>query len=384
MDDLRERVEAVEQALTDGDGDLTALAAGAASPDRIDSLEAELGTLQEDVAELEAATQALRGYVGSVRSVNESVEERADAALAAVEALFGLFDGPEKTTVRSAAQVLAVAGDAGFEEANIRAGDGLHRDVTNAAWWLEQSMKQVLARHGLGPEAVRNRTVESALDRWETPAARAAALANGSAGAAVYAEAIDRWPDALDSTRERELLAIDLESAAHRARSVDAYQPRESVVREAATSIRGMLGSAGRASSDGLQSLSAERIAEMAARLPGGVPVLPAPGFWYAMVNAWHVQVRGSYVRFVVSVPRGAPDRLPADLQYVRENRRVRLDADGDGTAELLGRNRRITFAAETVVGVAVPPKPRGVGDVGERDEQSPGWPTPGPVDRGN
>lgn len=302
----------------------------------------------------------------------------------AVEALFGLFDGPEKTTVRSAAQVLAVAADAGFAEANMRAGDGLHRDVTKAAWWLEQSVKRVLARRGLGPGAVRNRTVETALDRWDTPAARAAALANGSAAAAVHAETIDRWPDTLDSTLERELLAIDLESAALRARSVDAFQPRESVVRETATSIRRVLGTAGREGSDGLQSLSAERTAEVAARLPGGVPVLPAPGFWYAMVNAWHVQVRGSYVRFVVSVPRGAPDRLPADLQYVRENRRVRLNVDGDGTAELLGRNRRITFAVETVVGVAVPPKPRGIGDVGERDERSPGWPTPGPVDRGN
>lgn len=301
----------------------------------------------------------------------------------AVEALFGLFDGPKKTSVRSAAQVLAVAGDAGFVEANMRSGDGLHRDVTKAAWWLEQSVKRVLARHGLEPEAARNRTIETALDRWDTPAAQAAALANGSAGAAVHAEAIDRWPDALDSTLERELLAIDLENAALRARSEDAFQPRERVVREAATSIRRALGTAGRAGSDRLQSLSAERAAEVAARLPGGVPVLPAPGFWYAMVNAWHVQVRGSYVRFVVSVPRGAPDRLPADLQYVRENRRIRLDVDEDGTAELLGRNHRITFAAETVVGVAVPPKPRGVGDAGERDERSPGWPTPGPVDRG-
>jgi len=301
----------------------------------------------------------------------------------AVEALFGLLDGPEKTSLRSAARVLAVAGEAGVATRS-GPGNGLHRDVTSGAWWLEQSVKRVLARHGLGPGTARNRTVERALDRWETPAARAAALANGSAAAAVHAEAIDRWPDALESQLDRELLAIDLESAALRARSVDAFQPREAVVQRAATSIRRALGTAGREGSDRLQSLAADRAAEIAARLPGGVPVLPAPGFWYAMVNAWHVQVRGSYVRFVVSVPRGAPDRLPADLRYVRENRRVRLDVDGDGTGELLGRNRRITFGAETVVGVAVPPKPRGVGDVGERDERSPGWPTPGPVDRGN
>lgn len=87
MDDLRERVEAVERALTDGDGDLAALAEGAATAERVESLAADVEALGEDVAELEAATQALRGYVGSVRSVNESVEQRADAAVAAVETL---------------------------------------------------------------------------------------------------------------------------------------------------------------------------------------------------------------------------------------------------------------------------------------------------------
>lgn len=109
MDDLRERVEAVERALTDGDGDLTALAAGAASADRIDSLEAELGELQEDVAELEAATQALRGYVGSVRSVNESVEERADAALAAVESLEDRLPDEPKSGIPSGESPSAAA-----------------------------------------------------------------------------------------------------------------------------------------------------------------------------------------------------------------------------------------------------------------------------------
>lgn len=87
MDELRARVEAVERALTDGEGDLTALAEGAARADRVEALADDVEALQDDVAELEAATQALRGYVGNVRSVNESVEERADGALAAVESL---------------------------------------------------------------------------------------------------------------------------------------------------------------------------------------------------------------------------------------------------------------------------------------------------------
>lgn len=106
MDDLRERVEAVERALTDGDGDLSALAEGAATAERVAELEATVEDLRDDVAELDAATQALRGYVGSVRSVNEDVERRAEAAVAAVDSLeerlstleAGRMGGPDGST----------------------------------------------------------------------------------------------------------------------------------------------------------------------------------------------------------------------------------------------------------------------------------------------
>lgn len=87
MEDLRERVEAVERALTEGESDLTALAEGAARAERVDALAADVEALQNDVTELRTATQALRGYVGNIRSVNESVEERADGALAVAESL---------------------------------------------------------------------------------------------------------------------------------------------------------------------------------------------------------------------------------------------------------------------------------------------------------
>ena len=98
MDDLRERVEAVERAVTDGEGELTALADGAARAERVATLEDDLETLQADLAEVEAATQALRGYVGNVRSANESVEARADSAVAAVEALEERVDALETQT----------------------------------------------------------------------------------------------------------------------------------------------------------------------------------------------------------------------------------------------------------------------------------------------
>lgn len=56
---------------------------------RLESVETTVTELRETVAELEAATQALRGYVGSVRAVNRTVERRAEAALAAVARLDG-------------------------------------------------------------------------------------------------------------------------------------------------------------------------------------------------------------------------------------------------------------------------------------------------------
>lgn len=52
--------------------------------------------LEDRVAELEAAVEALRGYAGSVRAVNDRVEERADAAVATVESLQDRVDDVER------------------------------------------------------------------------------------------------------------------------------------------------------------------------------------------------------------------------------------------------------------------------------------------------
>lgn len=85
--DLERRLQAVERALTDGEDDVAGLADAATLTDRVEDHDERLATLEERVDDLDAATQAVRGYVGSVRSVNEDVERRADAALAAVERL---------------------------------------------------------------------------------------------------------------------------------------------------------------------------------------------------------------------------------------------------------------------------------------------------------
>lgn len=101
---LQRRLRAVERSLTHGDHDVDSLRAAGDQANRIDELAARLDEAEDRIAELEASTQALRGYVGNVRSVNDDVEQRADAALAAVERLESRFDdgaGPEAGFVES-------------------------------------------------------------------------------------------------------------------------------------------------------------------------------------------------------------------------------------------------------------------------------------------
>jgi len=82
---IEKRLAAVERALTDGDHDLTALSEAGDVAARVDRLEAAVEEYDDRIAELEAGTQALRGYVGSVRAVNEDVRQRADRALELAE-----------------------------------------------------------------------------------------------------------------------------------------------------------------------------------------------------------------------------------------------------------------------------------------------------------
>jgi ABC-type transporter Mla subunit MlaD len=96
---IEERLSAVERALTDGDQQLSEFAAAAGTTERLNDLDADIEALDDRVAELEAATQALRGYVGHVRAVNEEVEQRADLALETAEA--ATTDATETESTRS-------------------------------------------------------------------------------------------------------------------------------------------------------------------------------------------------------------------------------------------------------------------------------------------
>ncbi|MFC6862128.1 hypothetical protein ACFQGE_01485 [Halomicroarcula sp. GCM10025817] len=87
LETLAERVRTVERAVTDGESEFPDATGLAEFETRIGALEDRVADIDDQTTELEAATQALRGYVGNVRSVNEDVEQRADAALAATDRL---------------------------------------------------------------------------------------------------------------------------------------------------------------------------------------------------------------------------------------------------------------------------------------------------------
>lgn len=96
---LAERVAAVERALVDDEVTVEGLDELATIERQIEDLQAHLEDLDDRVAELEAASQALRGYVGGVRAVNDDVERRADAALAKVESLERRFEREPVLTI---------------------------------------------------------------------------------------------------------------------------------------------------------------------------------------------------------------------------------------------------------------------------------------------
>ncbi|KAA9396827.1 hypothetical protein Har1130_03165 [Haloarcula sp. CBA1130] len=87
IETLAERLRTVERAVTDGTTEFPEVTELAELESRMDTVEQRIDGIDERTAELEAATQALRGYVGNVRAVNEDVEQRADAALAATDRL---------------------------------------------------------------------------------------------------------------------------------------------------------------------------------------------------------------------------------------------------------------------------------------------------------
>jgi hypothetical protein len=114
------------------------------------------------------------------------------------------------------------------------------------------------------------------------------------------------------------------------------------------------------------------------ARVPAGLPLLPLPGYWYATVNAWDINVGGEYARFEATANIGTPETVTA-TNYVRENQTVEYEIAGE--RRTLGTVDPISFQGRSLLVVVTP---QGVG-VGDRDDVNPEcsqqFPIVGPIE---
>lgn len=257
----------------------------------------------------------------------------------------------------------------------VRSRDPLQRGVAGALDEVEGALRDGVreATVPLGPTD-RRVAVSAGMGAWETVDGRALAAVNGSLAGAVAA-AVDRRAGLGPTARD--VLEVRLRVALADVRATARVRVAERAVSRVPPTVRAeATAAAGNLTQQAVDRAAARRWGTRLGFLPAGLPVAPVPGYWYATVNVWRVSVAGEYARFVVRdggvVPTAAPN---GTLRYVREDAAVRLDVDGDGTADRLGWNRRVSFDVETTVVVAVPPGPRGVGDTdGNADERSAGW----------
>jgi hypothetical protein len=218
--------------------------------------------------------------------------------------------------------------------------------------------------------------VAEGFDRWDGAGRRALAATNGSLSRAVAVAVDERAADPDPGRRAR--LERRLETVMVTARRTPAVTVPETPVNETLTQVRKR--AVERAASGATERIESRYVNGSFGDIAAGLPVAPVPGYWYATVNVWNVTVRGAYARFSLRTRRGAPATTPGGtVRYVRDGSTVRLDVDGDGERECLGRDERVAFETGTVVAVAVPPGRGGVGDVdGNADERAGTWPRPG------
>lgn len=315
------------------------------------------------------------------RNINLFTMPHGDVADGVVESVTGR---PDRVRLATAAQVLVAANRTLERDAESRPRVRerravLRQDVEGSMQVVTRRLVTVLGRETELSLRTRKVAVAAAVGRWNGTGRRALAATNGSLAPAVAAAAVDRGADTEPAQLGRRL-RVEL-AALESDRATWVAQPRVSSAEQVVRTVaRDHLRSFVENRTAAAAAAARERwFGETVASVAAGLPVLPSPGYWYATVNVWTVEVRGAYPRFVVRAPTGAPDGPGAAARYVRENATVRLDVDGDGSDEVLGGNRRVAFRSGTVVTVAVPPGKSGVGDVdGQAEERSGGWPTPG------
>lgn len=310
----------------------------------------------------------------------------------ATDGVLTLFDSDPQVDLRTAGSTLVAANNTLERTDNRtleRRRDALRRSMHHSLAVVVGGTRRVVVREASLTRRDHRAAVRAAFARWDGTGHRALAAANGSFARALAAEVRERGNL---TARESDRLAVRLRVTVGRSvRQSRAKVPRKQanetsqVVRDYAhQTAKKYLTAAAESGAERAGERAARRvIGETARGVPAGLPVAPAPGYWYATVNVWWVTVRGSYLRFTVRAYSGSSDGTGTSLQYVRDGSVVTLDVDSDGDPERLGRNERISFETQAAAAIVVPGG-NWVGDVdGDADERSTGWADgPGCVNR--
>ncbi|WP_418281248.1 DUF7286 family protein [Halorubrum sp. DTA98] len=315
----------------------------------------------------------------ATRNLNYVTVPYGDVSSGIVDRVLGTED---TVRVEIAGRALLAADDvlADGDDADLRADrDTLDAEVDRSLRAIDRELVDALAERTSLSEADRRDVVTSTTATYDSNGRRAVAVGDGS-----YADRVAATAASTGSLSDGEEARL----AAHLRVTVRDAVGRDAV-RIPARFVEGPVEGVRKAARDRIEDAvesGAERAGEEAAdrwapaparSVGAGLPVVPVPGYWVATVNGWRVDVRGEYPRFALRADVGPPGER---FEYVRTDDDVTIEVGDDQVR--LGTTDPVRFETRTVVVVAVPAGPPGVGDVdGTRDETSPGWPCPGDVD---
>lgn len=253
--------------------------------------------------------------------------------------------------------------------------EALREEVRDGVDVLEERSVDVVASETDLDRQRSEQVVDRALANRSGAADRALAFSEGEAAAWIGTTAGER---SSVSDREADRVRTLLQDEVDRALAADATHAEDVVgertIEEARDVGEEVLEDAAESGLEAGQDVLEEQVGDLPMLGIRGAPLLPAPGYWAATANGWHVQVEGEYARFTVSAPTGDPAG-GGSVDYVRDGSSAAIDVTGDGSPEHLGDASRVSFEGSTTVVVVVGPNGPGVGNA-EADfgERSPGW----------
>ena len=324
----------------------------------------------------------------AVRNVNYATVPYSDVSSGIVDRILGTEDTVRIGTAGRALLLADEALDTGTDP-DLRADrDVLAEQVDNSLRAVDRELASALRDRTSLSREERREVLDEAAEAYDSTGDHAVAVGDGS-----YPDRVASEAAAVGSlsTATETALAAHLRVTTRTTAGRDAVRLPTRFVEEPTSGARVLLrdrmekaiedetARAGETAAKEVSKAAAEEMGEEWSLKPArsvgaGMPVAPVPGYWVTTVNAWRVQVRGEYPRFTLRADVGTPGE---PFEYVRNEDDVTIDVNGEMVR--LGETEPVQFETQTVVVVAVPAGPPGVGDIdGTRDETSGGWPCPG------